>query len=226
MIRMENVSKVYQRGREKVFALSDISLEIYAGDLIGIVGPSGSGKSTLMNIMGLLDSPTSGHIYVSGKEATTLTGQDQNSLRRQAIGFIFQQFLLIPSLTALQNVMLPMYFAGRKDGRDKAKELMSRMGLAERMDHLPSQLSGGEMQRTAIARALANNPAVLLADEPTGNLDSKTAASIYTLFREINGAGTAIVMVTHNHELAAACPRVIMIKDGRMEKDEQKILPA
>jgi len=222
MFSLNNVTKVYQRGGEKVFALDRLSVDIGPGEYVGIVGPSGSGKSTLMNILGLLDMPTAGSVSISGQKIENLNSGRHNELRRKTIGFVFQQFLLIPTMTALQNVMLPMYFAGRPDARKRAAELLTKIGLEKRLDHLPSQLSGGEMQRTAIARALANEPSVLLADEPAGNLDSKTADGIYGLFRNINREGTTIIMVTHNQELAQTFPRIISIRDGKLEHDEKK----
>lgn len=216
------MTKVYQRGAEKVFALNHLSLDITRGEYVGIVGPSGSGKSTLMNILGLLDVPTSGSVSIAGQKIEDMNSGRQNALRRKTIGFVFQQFLLIPTMTALQNVMMPLYFAGCPDAKKKAMELLAKVGLEKRLDHLPSQLSGGEMQRTAIARALANDPSVLLADEPTGNLDSKTADDIYTLFGNINREGTTIIMVTHNRDLAETFPRIISIRDGRLERDYKK----
>lgn len=222
MISINNVTKIYSRGAERVHALNNVTLEIAKGEYLGVVGPSGSGKSTLMNIIGLLDEPTSGSVSIYNRDFTSLSKSEQNHLRRKTVGFIFQQFLLVPTMTALQNVMLPLYFDGNRDTKKRALELLARVGLTTRAQHLPSQMSGGEMQRTAIARALANNPSVLLADEPAGNLDSKTAQEIYTLFREINKEGTTIIMVTHNLELAASFPRKITIRDGRLEKDESK----
>ncbi len=222
MLKLKAITKIYPRGIEKVYALSDLSLEIAQGEYVGVVGPSGSGKSTLMNIIGLLDSPSTGDVFIANRRVADLKGGELNGLRRQTIGFIFQQFLLIPTMTALQNVMLPLYFAGAPNAKKKAMDLLCKVGLAKRVEHLPSQMSGGEMQRVAIARALANEPAVLLADEPTGNLDSKTAEDIYRLFSDINREGTTIIMVTHNQELASTFPRIITIRDGRLEKDEKK----
>ena len=222
VIQMTNLTKTYQRGREEVHALRGITWEVAAGEFIAILGPSGSGKSTLMNLIGLMDRPTEGQLAIGGRSVETLSETEMTALRRDTIGFVFQQFLLIPTMTALANVQLPMYFAGRPNGGDRARELLEKVGLKERMDHLPTQLSGGELQRVAIARALANGPSILLADEPTGNLDTKTAESVYDLLREINRMGTAIVLVTHNPELAALIPRVITLRDGRMEKDVKK----
>jgi putative ABC transport system ATP-binding protein len=222
MLKLNNVTKIYSRGSEHVHAVRDLSLEIAQGDYVGVVGPSGSGKSTLMNMIGLLDAPTAGDVFIADRRVTDLDGGQLNRLRRETIGFIFQQFLLIPTMTALQNVMLPLYFAGAADAKQKAMVLLRRVGLEKRAEHLPSQMSGGEMQRTAIARALANKPRILLADEPTGNLDSKTADDIYSLFSEINREGTTIVMVTHNQDLASTFPRKITMRDGRLEKNEKQ----
>lgn len=222
MLTLDSVTKIYTRGREKVYALKDLSLKINRGEYVGVVGPSGSGKSTLMNIIGLLDVPSAGSVSVAGRKINDLSSGEQTALRRRTIGFVFQQFLLVPTMTALQNVMLPLYFAGSPDAKERASDLLAKVGLEKRAEHLPAQLSGGEMQRTAIARALANWPAVLLADEPAGNLDSKTAGDIYGLFQEINKEGTTIIMVTHNEKLAETFPRMIHIIDGRLENDKSK----
>lgn len=222
MICIENVSKIYHRGQEEVHALVNLSLQVKAGEFLAVVGPSGSGKSTLMNIIGLLDRPTSGHISIAGRLIEKLSTKEMEALRRNTIGFVFQQFLLVPTMTALQNVMLPMYFAGNSAARKRATELLSRVGLGNRLLHLPSQMSGGEIQRVAVARALANNPSILLADEPTGNLDSHAAEDIFSLLREVNRSGTTIIVVTHNAELAASLPRTITIRDGRMIADVKK----
>lgn len=222
MIRIDNLGKMYRRGQEEVHALANLSLEVEAGEFLTVLGPSGSGKSTLMNIIGLLDRPTSGHISIAGRSVEKLSAPEAEALRRNTIGFVFQQFLLVPTMTALQNVMLPMYFAGDRAARQKATELLDRVGLGKRLLHLPSQLSGGELQRVAVARALANNPSILLADEPTGNLDSRTAEDVFSLVREINRAGTTVIVVSHNVELAVSSPRTLTIRDGRMIADVKK----
>ncbi len=224
MIKVEGLTKTYQRGRETVRALDDLTLELEKGEFAGILGPSGSGKSTLMNLLGLLDQPTSGRILIDGYPVSGLGKKEVDQMRRKTIGFIFQQLLLVPTMTALQNVMLPLYFAGTARAPRKAAELLELVGLSQRMHHLPGQLSGGEIQRVAVARALANNPAILLADEPTGNLDSRTAREVFALFETINQAGTTVCIVTHNNELAASLPRCITLKDGRKTGDVKKNL--
>lgn len=222
MIHLDRINKVYRRGQENVHALQDLSLDVNPGEYVAILGPSGSGKSTLMNLIGLLDRPTNGSLIVAGRPVGKLSRPEMELLRQKTIGFVFQQFLLVPTMTALQNVMLPMYFAGDTQARAKAVELLNRVGLAKRMQHLPSQMSGGEIQRVAVARALANSPSILLADEPTGNLDSRTAEEVCGLLREINQAGTTVVVVTHNAEMAASLPRIITIRDGRLTGDVKK----
>lgn len=222
MIVADRLSRFYRRGGEDVKALHDVSLEIKSGEMVGILGPSGSGKSTLMNLMGLLDQPTDGILTVEGRSLSDMGKEDMIKMRRGTIGFIFQQFLLVPTMTAMQNVMLPMVFAGRKNAGDNAVGLLQKVGLEGRMDHLPREMSGGEMQRVAIARALANEPTILLADEPTGNLDTKTGDEIFELFKDINREGKTVVIVTHNHELAGRLPRTITLQDGRMIADVTK----
>ncbi len=222
VIVADRLSRFYRRGGEDVKALHDISLEIKSGEMVGILGPSGSGKSTLMNLMGLLDQPTEGTMTVDGRSLSDMGKDDMIKLRRKTIGFIFQQFLLVPTMTAMQNVMLPMVFAGNKKPGDTATGLLRKVGLEGRMDHLPREMSGGEMQRVAIARALANGPAIMLADEPTGNLDTKTGEEIFELFKDINREGRTVVIVTHNHELAERLPRTISLQDGRMIADVRK----
>jgi putative ABC transport system ATP-binding protein len=219
MITIDNVTKTYRQGSETIHALDGLSLEIERGEILAIIGPSGSGKSTLMNLIGLLDRPTTGGISINGRPVGKLREAEKEALRRTSIGFVFQQFLLVPTMSALRNVMLPMYFAGKRDGVGEATRLLARVGLGSRLHHLPSQMSGGEIQRVAIARALANNPEIVLADEPTGNLDSRTAEEVVALLREINESGTTVLIVTHNIELASKLPRMVAMRDGRMVKN-------
>ncbi|MFP4418583.1 MAG: ABC transporter ATP-binding protein [Chitinispirillaceae bacterium] len=213
VISLQDVSKHYQRGAETVHALQDISLEVAAGEYIAIAGHSGSGKTTLLNLIGCLDRPTCGRIMVNGAEIHDAGEKQLNRLRQTAIGFVFQQFFLIPTLTVMENVQLPALFSGRKVG-ERAGELLEMVGLGKRMNHLPGQLSGGEMQRVAIARSLINSPPILLADEPTGNLDSRNAETIIELFETLNRDGMTVVMVTHNIDLVKRCGRTVHIEDG------------
>ena len=219
MIRTEHLSKVYRMGEIEVPALRDVSLEIEEGEFLAIVGPSGSGKSTLLNMLGCLDKPTSGAVFIGGVNTALLSENELAEIRREKIGFIFQQFNLIHSLTALENVALPMFFAGvNSDARIKrAAELLAKVGLEKRMHHKPSELSGGQQQRVAIARALSNNPAVIIGDEPTGNVDSETGDAIMGILEGLNrNEGRTIIVVTHDTEIAAHAPRVIRMKDGRL----------
>ena len=212
MIRLRDVWKSYG----DLVVLKGIDLEVREGEFLGILGKSGSGKSTLLRIMGLMDKPTKGEVYVQGKPTSHLNDDELSRLRAQTIGFVFQFFNLIPSLTALENVMLPMEIVGEPD-EERAKELLRLVGLAHRIDHLPSQMSGGEQQRVAIARALANNPKFILADEPTGNLDEKTTLKIMDLFKKLHEEeGLTIVMVTHDKDLEDYCTRVIYIQEGKV----------
>ena len=219
MIRTEHLSKVYRMGEIEVPALRDVSLEIEEGEFLAIVGPSGSGKSTLLNMLGCLDKPTSGAVFIGGVNTASLSENELAEIRREKIGFIFQQFNLIHSLNALENVALPMFFAGvNSNARIKrATELLAKVGLHERMHHKPSELSGGQQQRVAIARALSNNPAVIIGDEPTGNVDSETGDAIMGILEGLNrNEGRTIIVVTHDTEIAAHAPRVIRMKDGRL----------
>ncbi len=219
LIRLRNVSKLYRKGRETVRALDGIDLEIAEQGMAAIVGPSGSGKSSLLHVIGAMDRPTSGEVVVAGESLNSLAEDALTRFRRQTVGFVFQSFNLIPNLSALENVMLPMEFNGvRADQRrERARVLLERVGLGQRLDHRPRELSGGEQQRVAIARALANNPPLILADEPTGNLDSKTGQMIYELLQDIARERT-VVVVTHAEMLAQMADRIIHIKDGRLEK--------
>jgi len=219
MIRAEHLSKVYRMGKIEVPALRDVSLEIEEGEFLAIVGSSGSGKSTLLNMLGCLDKPTSGAVFIDGVNTASLSESELAEIRREKIGFIFQQFNLIHSLNALENVSLPMFFAGvNSDERLKrAEELLAKVGLEKRMHHKPSELSGGQQQRVAIARALSNNPAVIIGDEPTGNVDSETGDAIMDILEGLNrNEGRTIIVVTHDTEIAAHAPRVIRMKDGRL----------
>jgi len=220
VIRLENVKKIYDLGKVKVEAVRGISLAIYKGEFVGIEGPSGSGKSTLLNLIGCLDVPTKGEIYLDGEKVSSLKESDLATIRGKKIGFIFQQFNLIPTLSALENVMLPMVFQGVPLAKrmKRAKELLKMVELEERMNHKPSELSGGQQQRVAIARALANNPSMILADEPTGNLDSKTGEHVMEQLNKLNAAGITIVMVTHDPRSAGHAKRVVYIKDGKLYK--------
>lgn len=220
VVETHDLTRVYGDGAD-VKALDGVSLTIHAGEFLAIVGPSGSGKSTLLNLLGALDRPTSGEIVIGGTPLSEVRDIDQ--FRGQTIGFVFQTHNLIPTMTAAENIEIPMYETklSRKQRRARARELLALVGLASRADHLPNQLSGGERQRVAIARALANRPRIVLADEPTGNLDSKTTADIMTLLRQLNREqGTTLIVVTHNHEVAFAARRLVTLRDGRVLSDQ------
>lgn len=212
----ENVTKVYRKGSSQVHALRGVTLEIQDGESVAIMGPSGSGKSTLLYVLGILATPTSGRVLIDGKNATVLDDITRSALRNKHIGFVFQSYNLLAGLTALDNVALPMKYAGigTRMRRQKAMELLKMVGLEDRANHYPSELSGGEEQRVAIARALANNPKVILADEPTGNLDSATGKQILALLSEANARGTTLVVVTHDPTVADICRRVVKLRDG------------
>lgn len=218
MIRAENLSKVYRMGKIEVPALRDVNLEIEEGEYLAIVGSSGSGKSTLLNMLGCLDKPTSGAVFIDGVNTASLSENELAEIRREKIGFIFQQFNLIHSLNALENVSLPMFFAGvsSEERMKRAAELLAKVGLEKRIHHKPSELSGGQQQRVAIARALSNNPAIIIGDEPTGNVDSETGNAIMGILEGLNREGRTVIVVTHDTEIAAHAPRVIRMKDGRL----------
>ncbi len=219
LITANKLTKVYRRGSEKVFALKDASFTVHRGEFLAIVGPSGSGKTTLLNLLGCLDRPTWGTLKLNGTEINELKEKELAKLRRDNIGFVFQQFFLLPTLTVKENIELPLLFSNKNDGEKVVKEIIDLVGLSNRANHLPHQLSGGEMQRVAIGRALVNSPKVLLADEPTGNLDSITAETIYQLFLRLNREGLTIIVVTHNLDLAGIAHRVIRLKDGKITAD-------
>jgi putative ABC transport system ATP-binding protein len=211
--RLEMVSKYYRRGSETVTAVRDVSLEVPAGSYVAVVGHSGSGKTTLLNLIGCLDRPSEGRIMIGGEWVHEAGEAELIRLRRSSIGFVFQQFFLIPTLSVLENVRLPELFSGLKHN-GRATELLEMVELGHRLNHLPGQLSGGEMQRVAIARALINSPSILLADEPTGNLDSRNAERIMRLFEELNRGGVTVVVVTHNPDIVKRCDRTVHIEDG------------
>ncbi len=221
MVSVRDVRRDYALGAERVHALQGVTLDVAAGDYVAIVGPSGCGKSTLLNLIGVIDQPTAGTVSIGGKRVDGMSDREATSFRLHSIGFVFQRFYLMPILSALENVELPMAEAKLPAGerKNRAAELLAYVGLGERLRHRPSELSGGEQQRVAIARALANKPSLLLADEPTGELDAHTGAEIISLFRRLNDDGTTMVVVTHDEELAGAARRQIHMRDGRIVGD-------
>jgi len=223
MILMRGIRKSYSTGRIEVEALRGIDLDIGGNDYVAVVGPSGSGKSTLMNIIGCLDTPTSGEYVLSGEKVAGLDRNRLAEIRNRHIGFVFQNFNLLPYASALENVELPLLFGGvgARERKERAEEMLRRVDLADRMDHKPTELSGGQMQRVAIARALVNRPAIILADEPTGNLDSASGQGIVGLFRELHGAGQTIIMITHDQAVARLASRIVQIRDGQIVEDRQ-----
>ena len=223
MIEINGVSKVYKMGKEQVTALNDVSLKIEKGEFVAIIGPSGSGKSTLMHIIGGLDTPTTGNVYIEGNDISRLKDKQLSNYRNTKIGFVFQAFNLENSQTALENVMMPLIFAGvsKKERKKRALEALEQVGLAHLAKHKPNEMSGGQRQRVSIARALINNPEIIFADEPTGNLDSKSGQSIMNLFKEINKKGYTVIMVTHNPNEAEKAERVIKIMDGSIITDTE-----
>ena len=220
LLSVRNLERIYRLGGQTIHALQPLNLDIHKGDFIAIAGPSGSGKSTLLQLLGLVDSPTTGEVRVRGNVAQDLGGEQRAALRLRTLGFVFQAFNLLQMLTARQNVEIALTLAGfpRRKRRKRAEELLSAVGLSERLEHRPMQLSGGERQRVAIARALANEPDVILADEPTGNLDSQTGREIVSLLEDLNRAGQTIVMVTHNLEIARRAGRLFLMRDGEIRE--------
>ena len=221
LIDIQNIKKTYIMGDQMVHALRSVNLKIYKGDYVALMGPSGSGKSTLMNMIGCLDSPTEGKYILNGKDVSDMSDDELAEIRNVEIGFVFQTFNLIPRLSALENVALPLIYAGWSKSKriERAKHVLESVGLADRMEHKPNELSGGQRQRVAVARALVNNPSLILADEPTGNLDSKTSIEIMALFEEIHAKGNTIVLVTHEPDIANHTHRIVRLKDGVVESD-------
>jgi len=224
LIKISQIKRDFALGNEIVYVLKGIDLEINKGEYVALMGPSGSGKSTLMNLLGCLDTPTSGSYILNGKDVSQMQDDELAEIRNKEIGFIFQTFNLLPRTTALDNVALPMIYAGhsKSERNIRATEVLKQVNLADRMDHQPNQLSGGQRQRVAIARALVNKPSIILADEPTGNLDSKTSEEIMALLEEIHKNGNTIIVVTHEEDIAAHAKRIIRMRDGMIESDTTK----
>jgi putative ABC transport system ATP-binding protein len=219
MIELKKVSKTYRKDAEEVRALSDVSMEVKAGEFVAVVGPSGSGKSTLMNVVGLLDRPDSGEYHLDGGAVAEFSSDELARLRNEKIGFVFQTFHLLPKTTALENVELPLIYSSREDISGMGAQALEMVGLKDRAKHLPSELSGGQQQRVAIARALVNDPEMILADEPTGNLDSKAGLEIMAIFQELNRLGKTVVLITHDSAIATMAKRVVEIVDGTIVSD-------
>lgn len=224
IIKLEAIEKSYFMGNQAIPVLKGISLDIFKNEYVALMGPSGSGKSTLMNILGCLDSPTGGKYILNGKDVSKMADDDLAGVRNVEIGFVFQQFNLLPRLTAVENVALPLIYAGinKKERTERAMEALRKVDLAERSHHKSNELSGGQIQRVAIARALVNNPSLLLADEPTGNLDSKTSVEVMRIFGKIQEAGNTVVLVTHEEDIAGYAHRIVRLRDGLIESDRVK----
>jgi putative ABC transport system ATP-binding protein len=225
IIKLEDIQKSYFMGSQAIPVLKGITLDIHKNEYVALMGPSGSGKSTLMNILGCLDSPTGGRYVLNGKDVSKMPDDDLATVRNTEIGFVFQQFNLLPRLTAAENVALPLVYAGinKKDRIERAMEALKKVGLADRSHHKSNELSGGQIQRVAIARAVVNNPSLLLADEPTGNLDSKTSVEVMEIFAQIQASGNTVVLVTHEEDIAAYAHRVVRLRDGLIETDTTKV---
>lgn len=223
IIDIKDIKRDFKLGAETVKVLKGVNLQIEKGDYVALMGPSGSGKSTLMNILGCLDTPSSGEYILNGKDVSSLNDDQLAEIRNKNIGFVFQTFNLLPRTTALDNVALPMVYAGysKVERNERATEVLTQVGLSDRMDHHPNQLSGGQRQRVAVARALVNRPAIILADEPTGNLDTKTSIEIMGLFDEIHANGNTVILVTHEEDIAEHAHRIIRLRDGVIESDER-----
>jgi len=224
VIKIRDIKRDFPLGQEIVKVLKGIDLDIERGEYVALMGPSGSGKSTLMNLLGCLDTPTSGTYHLNDKDVSNMTDDELAEIRNKEIGFVFQTFNLLPRTTALENVALPMVYAGKSkaDRTKRAEEVLNQVGLGDRMDHRPNQLSGGQRQRVAVGRALVNKPSIILADEPTGNLDSKTSIEIMNLFEEIHRNGNTVIIVTHEEEIASHAHRIIRLRDGIVESDVRK----
>jgi putative ABC transport system ATP-binding protein len=222
IIEARELCKVYRRGREEIQALKNVDFCVEAGEFVSIIGPSGSGKTALLNMLGCLDTPSSGSLRLNGIEIAGRKERDLVKIRRENIGFVFQQFYLMPTLTARENIELPLLFSKKKRSAKRIEEVLQMVGLADRGDHLPGQLSGGEMQRVAIGRALINDPKIILADEPTGNLDSATSEMIFGLFSELNKRGLTLLVVTHNLDLASRAEKMYTLRDGRIVSCEER----
>ena len=223
LIDIQNITKIYQMGTQEVRALAGVTLSIEANEYVAIMGPSGSGKSTMMNVLGCLDTPTSGDYFLNNENVSEMTDDELARIRNREIGFVFQTFNLLPRVNCLQNVELPLVYSGLRKGkrREMAAGALASVGLGDRMDHKPNELSGGQRQRVAVARALVNNPSILLADEPTGNLDSKTSEEIMQLFESLHQAGNTILVVTHEEDIAQHARRIIRLRDGLIETDQR-----
>jgi putative ABC transport system ATP-binding protein len=226
IIHLDNIQKSYFMGNQAIPVLKGINLDIFKNEYVALMGPSGSGKSTLMNILGCLDSPTSGAYILNGKDVSKMPDNDLAEVRNKEIGFVFQQFNLLPRLSAAENVALPLVYAGisKKERIERSMAVLEKVGLADRSHHKPNELSGGQIQRVAIARALVNNPAIILADEPTGNLDSKTSVEVMEIFAKIQEGGNTVILVTHEEDIATYAKRIVRLRDGMIESDNTKPL--